>query len=251
MKVKNRLLNYDMIIYQNDDWFKFSLDSVLLANFVSINLRCKKIIDLASGNAPIPMLLSNRTKAHIDGIELQNCIYKLGVESIKENNLSNQISLVCGDVREIDKYFDSESYDVVICNPPYFKTNSDGYFNDNDIKRVARHEVMLSLEDVVKSAKYLLRNGGNLAMVHTTSRFIEVINCLKEYNFEPKRIQFIYPKEGSNSDLFMVEASKNGKSNVKILPGLVIHNDDGSYRDNISEMLNKERWYYVAKKLWW
>ena len=104
MKVKNRLLNYDMVIYQNDDWFKFSLDSVLLVNFVTLNLRCKRIIDLATGNAPIPLLLSTRTKAKIDGIELQKCIYDLGVQSVLENNLDNQISLVCGDVRKISNY---------------------------------------------------------------------------------------------------------------------------------------------------
>ena len=91
MKVKNRLLNFDKIIYQDDEWFKFSLDSVLLSNFVTINMKCKKIMDLCCGNAPIPMLLSYRTKANIDGIELQKCIYDLGIESIIENKLDKQI----------------------------------------------------------------------------------------------------------------------------------------------------------------
>ncbi len=235
MKVKNRLLNYDLVIYQDDSWFKFSLDSVLLSNFVTINLKCKKIIDLASGNAPIPMLLSMRTKAHIDAIELQEDIYDLGIESIKENKFDKQISLICGDVRKIEDYYASDSYDTVICNPPYFKTLKEGFFNSDEKKSIARHEIMLSLEDVVKSAKYLLKNGGNFAMVHRSDRFIEVINCLRDNNLEPKKIQFIYPKSGSNSDLFMVEASKNGNSGVKILPELVIHNDDGSYKDNIRE----------------
>ena len=194
MKVKNRLLNYNIVIYQDDDLFKFSLDSVLLANFVTLNLRCKKVIDLATGNAPIPMLLTNRTKAHIDGIELQECIFNLGVESVKENGFEEQISLKCGDVRNINKYFQG---------------------------------------DVVRSAFYLLKNNGVFAMVHKTDRFIEVIECLKKYKFEPKKVQFIYPKDNTNSDLFMIEASKNGKSGVKILSGLIIHNSDGSYKENI------------------
>ena len=92
MIVKNRLLDLDLCIYQNDDWFKFSLDSVLLSQFVTINLRTKKVLDLACGNAPIPMFLSYRTNASIDGIELQRCIYDLGVESIKENKLDKQIN---------------------------------------------------------------------------------------------------------------------------------------------------------------
>lgn len=235
MKVKNRLLNYGMIIYQDDEWFKFSLDSVLLANFVTINLKCKKIIDLACGNAPIPMLLSTRTNAKIYGIELQKCVYDLGIESVNENNLSNQISLLCGDVKNINFFYDSEVFDTVVCNPPYFNTCNDGFFNNNKIKAIARHEVLLSLDDVVKSARYLLKNGGNFAMVHRSERFIEVVNCLKKYKFEPKKIQFIYPKDNSNSDLFLIEATKNGMPAVKILPGLIIHNVDGSYKDYIRD----------------
>ena len=233
MKVKNRLLNYNIVIYQDDDCFKFSLDSVLLANFVTLNLRCKNVIDLATGNAPIPMLLTNRTKAHIDGIELQECIFNLGVDSIKENGFENQISLKCGDVRNIKKFYQGDFYDVVTCNPPYFKTNNNGYFNCILEKSIARHEIMLSLDDVVKSAFYLLKSNGLFAMVHKTDRFIEVIECLKKYKFEPKKVQFIYPKDNSNSDLFMIEASKNGKSGIKVLPGLIIHNSDGSYKENI------------------
>ena len=94
MKVKNRLLDYKEIIYQDDEWFKFSLDSVLLANFVTINMSAKKIIDFATGNAPIPMLLTYRTNALIYGIEYQKCIYELGVESINENKLDSKIKLL-------------------------------------------------------------------------------------------------------------------------------------------------------------
>lgn len=224
-----------MVIYQDDEWFKFSLDSVLLANFVTINLKCKKIIDLASGNAPIPMLLTTRTKAHIDGIEIQKCVYDLGIQSIRENNLSNQISLLCGDVRNISDYFSSDCYDVVVCNPPYFKLNSDGYVNENSVKSIARHEINLNLDDVCKCARYLLKNGGYFALIHRTERFIDVIDSLRKYNLEPKRLQFIYPKEKSNSDLFLIEASKNGKSGLKVLPDLIIHNDDGSYKEYIRD----------------
>ena len=233
MKKKNRLLDFDMIIYQDDDYLKFSLDSVLLANFVTINLRTKKIIDLASGNAPIPMLMSMRTKSFIDAVELQKEVYNLGVESIKENKLDDQIKLICGDVKNIQNYYDGDCFDIVTCNPPYFNTLNEKFLNSNDIKAIARHEISLSLEDVVKAAFYLLKTGGNLAMVHRTDRFVEVIECLKKYNFEPKRVQFIYPKLGKNSDLFLIEASKNGKIGLKVLSSLIIHNDDNSYNENI------------------
>ncbi len=239
MKQKHRLLDYNMVIYQDDDWFQFSLDSVLLAHFVTLNFRCKKIIDLASGNAPIPMLLTTRTNAMIDAIELQECIYNLGLESIQENGLESKIHFVCGDVRNISDYFERDIYDTVICNPPYFNTNNSLFFNANEIKRVARHEITLSIDDVLKSAFYLLKNGGNFAMVHTTSRFVSILDVMKKYHLEPKRVQFIYPKVGKNSDLFLVEATKNGKPGMKVLPSLVIHNEDGSYMEEIRKLFHE------------
>ena len=107
VKIKNRLLDTDLIIYQDDDWFKFSLDSVLLSKFVTINLRHKKIIDLATGNAPIPLLLSFRTNALIFGVEYQECVYELANQSILENQKQNQIKLVCEDVCNLNKLFSS------------------------------------------------------------------------------------------------------------------------------------------------
>ena len=236
MIVKNRLLNFDGIIYQNDEWFKFSLDSVLLVNFVTLNLRCKKIIDLATGNAPIPMLLFYKTKANIDGIELQNCVYKLACKSIYDNDMNDRIKVINGDVRKISDYYSSDIYDTVLCNPPYFKTKIDGYVNDNEVKMKARHELILEVDDVLRAARYLLKNGGNFAMVHRSERFIEIITKLKNYNLEPKKVRFVYPRKGKNSDLFLIEAVKNGNSGLKVMEPLIIHNDDGSYTDEVSSM---------------
>ena len=238
MKVKNRLLDTDLIIYQDEDWFKFSIDSVLLSKFVTINLRHKKIIDLATGNAPIPLLLTFRSKASIYGVEYQECVYELGWQSVLENNMSSQIELICEDVRNLKKRFDSDSFDVVTCNPPYFKTDNVLYLNDNDVKALARHEITLTLDDVVKQASYLLKNGGIFAMVHRTERFVEILEKMKQYHLEPKRVQFIYPKNGRDSDLFLIEGIKNGKIGLKLLSPLVIHNEDNTYTEEILEMLN-------------
>lgn len=239
MKLKNRLLDYDLVIYQNDDFFKFSLDSVLLANFVTLNLRSKKIIDLACGNAPIPMLLSYKTNANIYGIELQKCIYDLGVQSVIENKLDKRINLMCGDVREISEYYDSDSFDTVVCNPPYFINNRGKMINDELVKAKARHEITLNIDDVLKASRYLLKNGGNLAIVHRTDRFIEIIEKFREYGLEPKKIQFIYSKDGKNSDLFLIEGVKNGNVGLKVLPNLIIHNDDGSYKEDIRKLFHE------------
>lgn len=236
-KVKNRLLDTDLVIYQDDEWFKFSLDSVLLAKFVTLNLRHKKIIDLASGNAPIPMLLSFRTKASIYGVEYQKCVYELGKQSIVKNEMEEQIELICGDARDLSKSFNSDSFDVVTCNPPYFKTKNEAYLNDNLVKSIARHEITLTLDDVLKQASYLLKNGGILAMVHRTERFVEILEKMKQYRLEPKRVQFIYPKKGKNSDLFLIEGIKNGKKGLKLLSPLIIHEEDEGYTEEIQEIL--------------
>ena len=237
MKVKNRLLNFsDNIIYQDDDYFTFSLDSVLLANFVTIKLSDKKIVDFCSGNAPIPMLMSFRTNARIFGIELQKEIFSMGYDSVIENKMDNQITLINDDVKNISSLFDSESVDIVTCNPPYFKYNDSSLINDNDIKSIARHEVSLKLEDVLLSAKYVLKNGGTFSMVHRPDRLIEIITLMKKYNIEPKKMRLVYPKIDREANILLIEGVKNGKSGLKILSPLYIHNDDGSYVDEVRKM---------------
>ena len=161
MKVKNRLLNFgDNVIFQDDEAFLFSLDSVILANFVSIRLTDKNIVDLCSGNAPIPMLLSFRTKANILGVELQKCIYDLGYESIISNKMDKQISFVNCDIKDLLDVGYEGKYDVVTCNPPYFKYKEGSLINQNENKMIARHEVCTNLEEVIKISSYILKTNG-------------------------------------------------------------------------------------------
>ena len=248
MKVKNRLLNFpDYVIYQDDDYFAFSLDSVLLANFVTLKLSDKKIVDFCSGNVPIPMLMSFRTKARIFGVELQEKVYNLGRESILENKMDNQIDFINGDVKDIGSYFASESVDVVTCNPPYFKYQEDSLVNNNDIKTIARHEVKLTLEDVLVSAKYILKNGGTFAMVHRPDRLIEIINMMQKYNIEPKVIRLVYPKFDKDANILLIEGIKNGKPGLKVMNPLYTHNEDGSYVEEVRLMFGGND--NVAEKL--
>lgn len=241
MIVKNNLLNFkDTYIYQDTQFFKMSLDSLLLSQFVTINLRDKKILDIATGNAPIPMLLTFRTKAHIYGIELQKEVYNLAKISICENNMKDKISLINDDAKKLPEMFKSDYFDVITCNPPYFKTKNYLFENKNEIKSIARHEKQLELEDVFKVSKYLLKNNGRLAIVHRTDRFIEIIEMMKKYNFEPKKIRFVYPKKNKNSDLVLIECVKNGKSALKLLPPLVIYEDEKVYTDEVKSMFGDD-----------
>jgi len=248
MKVRNRLLNFGkMIIYQDNDYFLFSLDSVLLANFVTIKLSDKKIIDLCSGNGPVPMLMSFRTNARIFGVELQKYIYDMGIDSIKENGLDKQIEFINADVKNVDKIFEAETFDVVTCNPPYFKYEENSLINENEGKAIARHEVHVKLEDIIIKAKFLLKNGGTLALVHRPERLIEIINLMQNHGIEPKKIRLVYPKKDKNANMLLIEGVKNGKSGLKVEKALIVHDENGNYVDEIKKMFGSGN--DVAKEL--
>ena len=238
MEVLNDIVGKNLKIYQNDEYFKFSLESVLLPNFIDVNLRTKKILDLCTGNAPIPLILSLKTKAKIYGVELQKNIYELAKKSIKINNKEDQIIILNEDVKNLKNVFISEAFDLITVNPPYFKFNNHKVINKNNIKAIARHENKLTLEELLSIVSYLLKNKGSFYMVHRTERFIEILELLKKYHLIPKTVQFIYPYQNKDSKLFMIKCLKNGQDGVKILDGLYIHNQDLTYTKNIKEMFN-------------
>jgi len=242
MIVKNRLLNYkNKIIYQDSDWFNFSLDSVILADFVEINRRNFKILDLATGNAPIPMLLTYKTKEKIIGIEIQKEVYDLAIKSILENKMENQITIINDDIKNIKNYFKCESLDIVTCNPPYFKLENSKLYCENEIKRIARHEVLINFEEIIKEVSYVLKNKGHAYFIHRTERLVEIFELLKKYRLEPKKIRFVFSKIDSNSNLVLIETVKNGGSLLKIMKPLIVHNEDGAYSKEIREMFQEKR----------
>ena len=237
MEEINNLLNFDNLrIVQNSDWFKFSIDSVLLADFVKTNNKMN-IIDFCTGNAPIPLFLSKKTKSKIVGVEIQKEIFKLAKKSVNINSLENQIEILNYDVKKLDNLFETDSFDLITCNPPYFKSNNI-YKNKNSIKSIARHEIFLNLDDIFKIAKKILKNNGKIAIINRTDRLIDVITKMKEYNIEPKRLKFIFPKEDSDSNLFLIEGSKNGKSGLILEKNIIIHNNDNSYKNEILNIFN-------------
>ncbi len=216
MEVINEIPVNNLKIYQNDDYFKFSLESLLLPCFVTINLRDKLILDLCTGNAPIPLILSTKTKAKIYGVELQKEVYELALKSIKLNKKENQITILNADVKDLKAKFHGDMFDIITVNPPYFKYQDSNFLNNNNIKAIARHETSLNLEDLFKIVLYLLKDNASFYMVHRTERLIEILELLKKYRLIPKEIQFIYPKEDKNSKLFMIKAVKNGREGLKI-----------------------------------
>lgn len=241
MEVTNYLLGYkDKYIVQNTQMFNFSLDSVLLPNFVTLNKNIKNILDIGCGNAPIPLILSTKTNALITGVEIQKDVYDLAVKSVKINNLENQINIINADINELYNKFETESFDVITCNPPFFKVSEHSNLNKSDYKTIARHEVKLNLDDIFKISKKLLKNNGYVAIVHRPERLLDILESMKKYNIEPKKIQFIYPKTNMEANILLVEGKKNGNKGLKILPPIYTHLENGEYTEQIKKYFEEK-----------
>ena len=156
-------------------------------------------------------------------------------ESVNLNHLESQIEIVCADIKEYSKMTETDTFDCITCNPPYFPYSKTSLVNDNEAKTSARHEYQLELEDIMKISRKLLKNNGVLALVHRPERLVSILEMMRKYNIEPKKIQFVYPKSGKDANILLVEGRKNGKPGLKILSPLYSHNEDGSYTDQIKE----------------
>ncbi|MDQ0202109.1 tRNA1(Val) (adenine(37)-N6)-methyltransferase [Neobacillus ginsengisoli] len=234
------LLAENLRIIQSPSVFAFSLDAVLLARFVYVPIQKGNLIDLCSGNGVIPLFLSARTKGQITGVEIQERLYDMAIRSIEYNNLHNRIKMIHGDIKEMPKQLGFGKYDVVTCNPPYFPTLSKEEINPNEHLAIARHEILCTLEDAIRAASQLVRQGGKVAFVHRPGRLIDIITLMRQYRLEPKRIQFVYPKLGKEANTILIEAIKDGNPDLKILPPLIVYNEDDEYTPEIREILYGE-----------
>jgi tRNA1(Val) A37 N6-methylase TrmN6 len=227
--LKNIELNdlYDYVplkIYQNNEYFKFSLDSVLIAEYIKNPEKIHSILELCAGNCAISMILSTKTKAKITAVELQKEIFELGEKSIEYNNLSKQINLICSDINNIENYFPGNNFDIIVCNPPYFDTKSSHLTNKEKIKAIARHEINLKLEDIFKISSKILDLNGELYIVHKPERLDEIIIFANKYNINVKNIQFVTTKPNDKPKLVLVRCIKGSHKNIKIDKDICIEN---------------------------
>ena len=215
--VLNDLFDYnDLKIYQYVEGFKFSLDSILLAEFVKVTSKTKSILDLCSGNAAVPMILSTKTKAQIDAFELQESIFNLAKKSIDYNKLDKQITLYNSDIKEIDNYKKCKKYDIITCNPPYFKVEDNEHINDTEVLAIARHELKINLEDIFMIASNHLDDKGEFYLVHRVSRLDETIILGNKYNLNVKNVELIKTKDNGKPYIVLVRCIKNSKLGIKV-----------------------------------
>lgn len=241
-EVLNDLLGYDGLkIIQRPDLFNFSLDSTLLAHFVTINKGVKRIIDLGTGNAPIPLFLSLRTNAEIIGVEIQEVSYDLAIRNVELNNLTHKITILHDDLRNIHQKLGHHAFDVITCNPPFFRVTEDAHLNKNDFLTIARHEVMATLEDVIKEASILLKHGGYFALVHRPDRLLDILELMRKYKIEPKRLRLVYPKPNRECNTILIEGRKSRQTGLRILPPLYVYKENNEYTDEILEIFRTKK----------
>lgn len=233
----DQLFSSDIKIIQNKDVFSYSIDSVLLSRFPKIPSKKGLIVDLCSGNGAVGLFVAEHTKAEIIQVELQEKLVDMNRRSILLNGLSEQVSVIHGDLNQLPDAIGHSKVDLMLCNPPYFKVDETSNLNESEHYLLARHEIATNLDSICQVARKTLKSNGRLAMVHRPDRFFDILDTLRHYNLAPKRIQFIYPKMGKEANMLLIEAIKDGSlDGLKILPPLFIHQENGDYTQEIRKI---------------
>ncbi len=225
--------NYKII--QNTKKFCFGMDAVLLSGFAKV-LHGERVLDLGTGTGIIPILLEAKTEGkHFIGLEIQEDSADMARRSVALNGLEDKIDIVIGDIKEASASFGLATFDVVTSNPPYMN-HGHGLVNPGDAKAIARHEILCSLEDVIREASRLLKTGGRFYLVHRPFRLAEIINKLTAYKLEPKRMKLVHPYVDKEPNMVLIECVKGGKSMLKVEAPLIVYKEPKVYTEEIYDI---------------
>jgi len=226
-------------IIQNTEIFCFGMDAVLLSSF-AVAKEGDKVLDLGTGNGVIPILMEAKTKAaQFTGIEIQDINVDMAIRSVVFNGLENKIKIMQGDIKEASSIFGGASFDVVTSNPPYMNENH-GLVNPDSHKAIARHEILCTLEDVIREASKVLKYNGKFYMVHRPQRMVEIFEILTKYKLEPKRIRLVHPYLNRAANMILIEAIKGANPLLKVEQPLIIYEQEGIYTEELYKLY---KWY--------
>ena len=230
------LLHYKALsIQQTPNTFHFSLDSLLLAYYAPVSVSTKHIIDLCTGNAPVPLFLSLKTNASIVGIELQEEAYNNAVASVAMNQKEDQISILHTNVKGVYKTVGHDHFDVVTVNPPYYSILNPSIVSKVQTQALARHEITLTLEEVFTEALKLLKNKGLLCIIQRVERLGDMLQLCAKTNLVAKSVRFVHPFINEPANVVLLIAKKGAKpGSLEVLPPVITHEADGSYTPQIN-----------------
>lgn len=222
-------------IIQRTDGFCFGMDAVLLSGFAVVKPG-ERALDLGTGTGIIPLLLSAKTEGeHFCGLEIQSEIREMAARSVALNQLERKIEIIEGDIKEAGRIFGAASFDVVTSNPPYMN-DAHGLKNPEDLKAISRHEVLCTLEDVIREGTKVLKPGGRFYMVHRPHRLIEIVNTMKKYRLEPKRMKFVHPYVDREANMVLIEAVRGGGAWLKLEAPVIVYRSPGVYTEEIYDI---------------
>ena len=222
-------------IIQNPARFCFGMDAVLLSGFAFVR-EGENAIDLGTGNGIIPILLAAKTPGkHFTGLEIQHDNVGMAQRSVRLNHIEDRVDIIEGDIKTASTDFGKAAFDVVTSNPPYMIGNH-GLVNPDSAKALARHEILCTLEDVVREAALLLKPQGRFYLVHRPFRLAEIMVCLKEHKLEPKRMKLVHPFIDKEPNMVLIEAVRGGKSRMTVEPPLIVYKEEGVYNDEIYDI---------------
>ncbi len=222
-------------IIQSEHLFRFGMDAVLLSGFAQVK-EDGLALDLGTGTGIIPLLLSAKTPGrHFTGLEISAASADMAARSVALNDLTERIDIIKGDIREADALFAPASFDTITSNPPYLQ-GSHGLLNPDLEKAAARHEILCTLEDVVRAAGRLLVPGGHFYMVHRPFRLAEIIRVLSRYRLEPKRMRLVYPTIDKEPNMVLIEAVRGGRPRMTVEKPLIVYDRPGVYNREIMEI---------------
>lgn len=229
------LMRDGLKLIQNTDIFCFGMDAVLLSTYAKAG-KYDRVLDLGTGNGIIPVLMQSKNPGSTyTALEIQENSADLAIRNVELNNLSDRISVVKGDIKEASRLFGEASFNVVTSNPPYMNENH-GIVNPDSAKAIARHEILCSLEDVVREAGKCLKSKGKMYMVHRPNRLVDIFDTMRRHHLEPKRMRLVYPYVNKAANMVLIEAVKGGNSQLIVEEPLIVYKEDGNYTDALLKM---------------
>ena len=231
-------------VLQKTQGFRFSIDAVLLAHFIEPNPnKQQRLLDLGTGSGVMPLLLASRyDNLQIDGIELQPEIADMAMRSVQYNRMESHIQIHQQDLTQLPKSFEQQ-YDFVISNPPFFQVGT-GKQNPNPQIALARHELACTLEQLIVCAFRTLKDRGHFALIHRAERLTEILSLCQKHRLAPYRLRMIHPTIDQPANLILMEAIKDGRNGITIMPPLPIYETTASITSDKSTYSKEVLSYY-------